>query len=127
MGYDKRKDVRMAVLEGAFIEFEEGCDIVGTLVDIARHGLSFTYEGDPGLCFPFSRICADISIPENGFSLEDVACRVVYDDVAHDMDDTDISAATVTKQCGVEFCELTEEQQEKLEFFIGCIARKNSL
>ena len=123
MSRNKRREVRRVALEGAFVEFEEGCDIVGTVIDITARGLSFTYTAGPEPGMSLSSINADICIPESGFCVDDVPCRIMYDVVAEEPEPADRTGLSVQRQCGVAFGTLTKIQREGLGFLIGCLAR----
>ncbi len=124
MAHKERKDMRRAVFGGAFVEFEERSDIVGMVIDINRHGLAFTYRGDAAEGLGFTSLCADICVPENGFILDEVHCRVVYDIVPDGSGSPGPADGPVEKKCGLAFEELTETQREGLEFLIHCLARE---
>ncbi len=113
MESERREDVRFMAKNNSYASFGPGFTKVGSLKDISKGGLSFEYifyeELDKE---PSSQV--DIFLSMNGFHLESVPCRMVYD-VPHR---TSTNNLFIVKRCGLSFEDLTQEQAIQLYFFL---------
>ena len=88
---------------------------LGKIKDISRGGLAFEYIYSKGYEEESSAI--DIFLSGDRFYLPKMPCRVVNDlPIGEDL--TSISNFQV-RRCGLEFGELTEEQEHKLKLFLN--------
>jgi hypothetical protein len=116
MNSEKRKYVRFAAQDKTFAALRSGFKKVGKVHDISVMGLGYVYFGhiqEDDSEAKFSHV--DIFLSDDRFHLDNIPCRVAYD---MEGSPPDTSGVINMHKCGLHFGKLTEEQSEKLEFFI---------
>jgi len=84
---------------------------LGKIRDISKGGLSFEYLWDDGSDKDSSEV--DVFLAGNGFYLPKMPCEVVYDfQIGADLTS---NSTFHDRRCGVEFGNLTEEQEGMLQ------------
>ncbi len=109
-GHDNRRHKRFRVREGALAFLGS---VPGTITDISQGGMSVNYvvfEKDPD-----QMLRLDIFFSEGDFYLQDIPGRIVSD-----LDyPTEAPFSTVqVKRLGIQFGELTSEQEAGLKYFL---------
>ncbi|MCP4717302.1 MAG: hypothetical protein GY868_19440 [Deltaproteobacteria bacterium] len=124
MSNEKRRFQRYLSQSGAFVEFDDDFDnIIGTIVDIHREGLAFSYLSESQLSvIPRQFIAASLYLPENGLCLDDIMCRITY----HIKLPASVEGLAFSKQCGVSFGDLDEQHRTELEYFLDCLVRREN-
>jgi hypothetical protein len=85
---------------------------VGQIIDVSQRGLAWSYVTNKDEVFSPREL--DIVLPDGGVYLNKLPCRTISD---FDTDDgTTIKFAT--RRCGVEFGDLTDDQEFALNHFI---------
>jgi hypothetical protein len=116
---EKRKHTRFFTKEGTYAALGEHFSKVGKLQDISRAGLAFRYiENTENPNQNVSTVA--IFVPENGFYLPDLACRLIYD---APLNSANSSRYFKTRfriiRCGIKFTAVSEHQRDKLKFFLN--------
>jgi len=114
---ERRKHPRFRAREHTFAALHNDCTRIGKLKNISSGGLAFEYTPiDDSTCNGF---CVDIFAAHSEFRLSNVPCRTVYDIALprHETDGT-FSPTFLSRQCGLQFGELTETETEQLRFFL---------
>jgi hypothetical protein len=109
---ERRKHRRFQVYHGTYVAIGPPYDKVGPMIDISMGGLSFRYSHEKG-CTNGSY--ANIFLTEANFHLEGVPVKTILD---FEVTDESSSSCTRTRRCGLQFGDLTNDQQSQLEFFI---------
>jgi hypothetical protein len=117
MARDKRKDERFLVGKEVIVALQNTSPRVGRVKDISMGGLSFEHIYDENLQVdPLKR---DVSLWVDDYSVADIPCRVVYDIPISESPEYDyLSVHFKTRRCGVQFGELTVNQETQLDFFL---------
>ena len=117
MEEDKRKDKRFLIGDEVIVALRNRSSRVGRVKDISMGGLSFEHiydedlEGDPSK--------SDVSLWVDTYSMADIPCRVVYDIPISEPPQYDhLSIHFRTRRCGVQFGNLTENQETQLSFLL---------
>jgi len=117
MEADKRKDKRFLVGEEVIVALRNKSSRVGRVKDISVGGLSFEHIYDEDLEGESSK--RDVSLWVDNYRMADIPCRVVYDIPISEPPEYDyLSVHFKTRRCGVQFGELTENQETQLDFFL---------
>ena len=122
MQVERRKSRRFMVKEQAFVAFRPEFTKIGRIRDLSRSGLGCEYlvyknSGAEVNEEPLSSEI-DLIVTDNTFYASRIPCTVVYDTeiVKNKASFADI---TENRHCGLEFGELSEEQNKQLEVFIS--------
>ena len=118
---ERRKYVRVISRSNVFIALLALAKL-GSIKDMSQGGLSCEFytgfgqkeSSESGLD---DSITADIFIRGNGFNIRGIPCRVVYD-IIETEDRSAYSVSVTRKRCGLKFGLLTEEQEEKINYFL---------
>jgi hypothetical protein len=117
METDKRRDERFLVGEEVIVALRNKSSRVGRVKDISMGGLSFEHIYDEDLEGNPSK--RDVSLWVDNYRMADIPCRVVYDIPISEPPEYDyLSVHFKTRRCGVQFGELTENQETQLDFFL---------
>jgi hypothetical protein len=123
---EQRKHVRLTPKVHAFTVMRPDFIIVGRVKDISRNGLAFDYLAYEDKMIDVCWSEMDFFIPNSDFCIMQMPCEIIYDiDIGRDVE-TFIILFT-NRRCGVRFRELTEEQEERLLFFLDTYANGDSL
>ncbi len=115
---ERRRHIRFLAQENAFAALRTSFTRVGRIKNISVGGLAFEYITDEESNQEGSQI--DIFISGNGFHLPKVPCAVVYDIPARSpFGDGMFYHTFMSKQCGVQFGELTQDEKEQLDLFLA--------
>lgn len=112
---DARRHRRYGVREGGIASLlTESDSVLGMILDVSRSGIAFQYIGESS---PHAQneVALEILYGPDGFLLDNVPARVIRDVVTEN--EFAFSLLPV-RRCGLEFNQLTNRQQEQLEFFI---------
>jgi len=114
---ERRKDFRFRAREQTFAALHNGCIRVGRLQNISRGGLAFQYML---INHPRSTgFSVDIFAAGTEFHLSNVPCRTVYDiDLPGQGANGNFFPTLMSRQCGLQFKELTETETDRLRFFL---------
>jgi hypothetical protein len=110
-GIERRKSKRHPVSEDSLFVCNHGSDNLLAVKNISSHGLQFVYF--PDICE--APDCQLIDIMQHFrayFCVAGVCCQIIYD-IPSLSEDLSFSGIR-TRIAGMEFTDLTEEQQEKL-------------
>ncbi len=117
MTIERRKHRRLTPLKTAFAAVSPDSGRLGKIVNISRGGLLFEYlyyGGDAG-----DVSLVDIFLPENEFHLFGIPCRLIADGIPRTSGIGCTNFSVVTCQrCSLCFENLTDAQQERLNFFL---------
>jgi hypothetical protein len=117
METDKRKDKRFLVGEEVIVALRNKSSRVGRVKDISMGGLSFEHIYDEDLEGESSK--RDVSLWVDNYRMADIPCRVVYDIPISEPPEYDyLSVHFKTRRCGIQFGELTVNQETQLDFFL---------
>jgi len=108
---ERRKHKRYRVKNGALALID---NIPGTIVDISKSGLSINYTvfGKE----PVENLRLDIFLSSDDFYLQDIPARLV---ASQDKSGSKSTFGSIqVKRYGLQFGEMTEEQQSNLRYFI---------
>ena len=95
--------------------FSHNPKIDGTLNNISKGGLAFQYTPIAGKKMDTNSINIFVKGTDR-FYLFDIACRIIYD--ISTLDEGQRFKGTERRQCGINFVELKENQQNKLELLL---------
>lgn len=110
-GIERRKSKRHPVSEGNLFVCSHGSDNPLAVKDISSHGLQFVYF--PDICAAPDYHLIDIMQHSRAyFCMAGVCCQTVYD--IPSLSEHLSFSGVRTRVAGVEFADLTEEQQVKL-------------
>jgi hypothetical protein len=124
METDKRKDKRFLVGEEVIVALRNKSSRVGRVKDISVRGLSFEHIYDEELEGDSSK--RDVSLWVDNYRMADIPCRVVYDIPISEPPEYDyLSVHFETRRCGIQFGELTENQETQLDFFLKTHTKGN--
>jgi hypothetical protein len=116
MDTEKRRHIRFLVLEDVFISIQNGAGKIGRVKNISMGGLSFEHIYDEELNWVQSR--RNIFLWINDFNFK-VPCKIIYDiPVSQPPEYDGLIIQLTTRLCGVQFETLTDDQLEKLNFFL---------
>jgi hypothetical protein len=117
-GIERRKAKRHPVSEGSLFVCSHGSDNLLAVKNISSHGLQFVYF--PDICE--APDCQLIDIMQHFrayFCVAGVCCQIVYD--IPSLSEHLSFSGIRTRVAGVEFADLTEEQQEKLSDLLAVL------
>jgi hypothetical protein len=116
MECEQRKYKRRLVKNNIFAALRGGFKKVGKIKDISIEGLGFSYLRQTGDTRSDDRDSqVDIFLPENGFHLFNIPCRIVYEKT--DVDSVEGFPVEMSR-CGLYFGKLSEIQLDLLDFII---------
>lgn len=110
---ERRKHKRFQVDNGAFVILGSHHDKSGRIIDISMGGLAFRY------LTPVKRPNGSylaIVLPETNFYLDEVPAKTISD---FELADKLPTNSMTVRRCGVQFVNLTDNQQSQIEFFIN--------
>jgi hypothetical protein len=108
---ERRKHKRYQVEESVLVF---NSTTFGQIINISEGGLSFRYlaqKGDP----PLSSFEIGILNGDNGFYLDKLSCRTV---TVNDTPPIHPTSSTIIRRTGIQFTDLTSEQNERLANFL---------
>lgn len=112
---EQRRYPRYHTPDVEFQVFSHGAKILGKLVNFSKGGLAFRFTPKPGALSE----CKIIDITAGGprpFHLSGINCKRVYD--VSVLAEEESFSGTRTRQRGVQFIDLTDEQKQQLDFLI---------
>jgi hypothetical protein len=109
---DRRKDKRFRLPAGSIVAFRPGYLKLGRIIDIGTGGLGFSYIHSQELPKVSSEL--DIFVAIRDFYLYHVPFETIWD---FETDATRFSSLR-TKRSGLQFRQLTQAQNLRLEYFI---------
>jgi hypothetical protein len=114
---EQRRHIRFLAVDNAFAALGAGFARVGRLKNISTGGLAFEYITDNDSDEQASQL--DVFVSGEDFHLSKVPCRVVYDVPVSRSDVSRLFFQPfVTRQCGVQFGQLTQEKTTQLNLFL---------
>lgn len=122
METEKRKNCRFTIKNDVFAALGHHYITVGKINDISQGGLSFTYWSNEEL-FSETSYALDIFHQFSGLHMSNLPCKVAYDIPSrpHYPNPT-MTLSIMSKKCGVQFGELTQDQSIQLTSFIKNIS-----
>jgi len=119
---ERRKSVRFIPREETFVALPD-VGRMGPITDISLGGLGCNFvvssgENELDINKKADPLPAHIFASSSGFYLSNVLCRVAYDLSAH-QDLSTYSFSITKRRCGLEFNELTKEQEKQINGFFG--------
>jgi hypothetical protein len=119
---DKRKNERFFAVDDVIVILRNKSRKIGRARDISMGGLSFEHIHGEDLERDHPE--RDISLWLDGFSMNDIPCRVVYDISISTPPEYDfLTIRLKTRRCGIRFEALTDAQREQLDFFLKTYTR----
>jgi hypothetical protein len=115
MTAERRHFSRCDIEQGDFHVFSHEDGVIGRLRNIGPKGAAYQYTPLAGQAAKDTRIDITVADPNSNPILE-IACRKVYD-IAELTVDGKFSGSE-TRLCGVEFIDLSEDQEDKLYFLL---------
>ena len=109
---ERRKHRRFSISDGAFVALRPHYQRIGQVVDISMGGLAFTYMADQES--PNQSFEADIFLAGRAFSWQGVPFKTISDCESH----RNAFSSIKMRRSGLQFGELTPQQQVQLECFI---------
>lgn len=115
MSSERREKKRFRPKKMTFVAFKPQFVKLGKVLDISEGGLCFQYlaKDDHG---GDTAVQADIFMSDNGYYLPDVTCKMVWDTEAEEKMTFPIGFQS--RRCGLQFVKLTQDQRDKLEFYL---------
>jgi len=115
-----RKHKRFKVKEGALAFFNPNPTILGSIIDVSKSGLAFSYMKTDSEIDLTPEIKLDILMSIDGFYLD----HLPFDAVADIMLPAQYAFSTIImKRLSVKFGQLSKEQEKQLDYFIYHYAR----
>jgi hypothetical protein len=117
--HERRGHERFIPEDTAFIVFRPEFGKIGPIQDISRGGLRCKYllsAGEKPSAAQTSHII-DIFISNNGFHLSKIPCNLIYDVTPKD-DQAFLLPDLTSRQCGLKFDMITEEQEKQINHFL---------
>ena len=115
MTAERRHFSRCNIERGDFHVFSREDGIIGKLRNIGPKGAAYQYTPLSGQAAKATLIDIKVADP-NGYPILDIACRKVYDVAELTVDEK--FSGSETRLCGVEFINLSEDQDDKLYFLL---------
>ena len=109
---ERRKDKRFLVRNGAFVTLGSSDSVVGRIIDVSMGGLTFYCVDCQRPSLKATEL--EIFVTGNAFRLGEVPCQSIWDLTLPEVAPSSLH----TKQCGVQFGDLTPYQKSQLEHFI---------
>ena len=110
MSSERRKHPRFLPQKQTLVVMRPQFIKLGKLIDISRGGLAFHYIDSKGQEEVSNQL--DMFTKDNSFFLSSIPCKIIYD-VKKDR-----GFCLETRQCGVQFGELTKRQADQLELYL---------
>ena len=116
---ERRKYVRFLAHPKAYAALGSSFTKIGKIRDISMGGLAFEYYGSVEDLSQFdSRITIFIIV--NNFYLENIPCQMISDLPKCGSNKTPVlSANYVVKRCGLQFTTISEDQRQRIEYFLN--------
>lgn len=109
---ERRKHKRFRVQDGAFVVPKMSDGGAGRFKEISMNGLRFEYAVSQEQSIEVTEL--GIYVSYSGFRLYGIPCKPIWDFVTYEVPATSLQI----RQCGMEFGELTPQQESQLEYFI---------
>lgn len=119
---DRRKHKRYKAIDGIITMLGFPSNIMGSILDLSKGGLSFQYIVDAER--PYESKILDILYTEKLIYIDKVPFKAVFD---IDLSDQSSSMLFPLRRCGVQFGALTQDQEFQLELLIRNYTKKNSI
>ena len=118
MNAERRRTLRLHPKELTFVVMRPEFSKSGKLLDISRGGLCFHYlfNSNPSEGRATS-LKIDIFIINNGYYLPKVPCTLIYD--VEKKETTSFPISIAFRRCGLQFGELSKEQNRQLELYLN--------
>jgi hypothetical protein len=117
IGMERRRYPRFLVEENVMVALQNGIRRIGRVKDIGRGGLSFEHIDEGNLSESDSR--KNVLLLVNDLRLPEIPCKIVYDTPLPIPSEYDrLTIQFITRRCGVEFEPLTDDQADRLDFFL---------
>ena len=118
MNAERRRTLRLHPKEPTFVVMRPEFSKSGKILDISRGGLCFQYlfKSNPSEGGAVS-VKIDIFIINNGYYLPKVPCKLIYD--VEKKEATSFSISLEIRRCGLQFGELSKEQNRQLELYLN--------
>ena len=114
---DKRKHPRFLVEGHAVVALQNGFNKIGKIKDVSLGGLSFEHIYGTELNWVNSKKYLFLWVDD--FTLYKIPCRIVYDfPLPTPSEYESLAIQLITSRCGVEFKALTDDQADRLNFFL---------
>jgi hypothetical protein len=114
---EKRRYPRFLVKEHAVVAVQNGFNRIGKIKDVSLGGLSFEHTYDTELNYADSK--KNLFLWVDDFTLYKIPCRIVYDSpLPIPSEYRSLTIQLTTRRCGVEFQFLTDDQVDRLNFFL---------
>lgn len=114
---ENRRYVRFATKDAAFTALGPDYIKVGKINDISMGGLSFKYISSDLLSKNSFHL--NIFLTGTQFNLSNIPCRIVYEIPLHQpIPNYTYNSEIITNRCGVQFDNLNENIQAKLNYFL---------
>ena len=110
---ERRKRDRSKTMDGAYAVIKADYYIVGPILDISEDGLTFRYLGKSGQIQESVEV--DIFFSGMGFYIQNVTSKTISD---FRIDKKAPNRSLTIRQCGIQFCELTNDQATQIDNFI---------
>jgi hypothetical protein len=118
---ERRKQNRFKVRDDAFGYIKSDKDKIGPILDISRDGLAFSYLGKKGEIY--GPLEVDMFYSESGIYVQKLKAKIISD---FKTDENASSSSLAKRQCCLQFCELTDNQNLFLDNFIQkCVDRRS--
>lgn len=111
-----RKQQRFKVRDGALAFFNPNPTILGSIIDVSKSGLAFTYMKSDSDIELTSAVKLDILMSVDGFYLDHLPFDAVADIL---LPARNTFSTIVMKRLSIKFGQLSKEQQKQLDYFIS--------
>ena len=118
MDTERRKYVRFLPQPNAYAALGASYTKIGKIRDISMGGVAFEYySGSEELNQHDSTVTIFITV--NSFYLENIPCQIISDQPKSGSNKTPVLNANYrVKRCGLQFMNISEDQRQRLEFFL---------
>ena len=116
MNPERRRNARLRPRDLTFVAVRPEFTKLGKLLNISSGGLCFQYMDEQDQIGHGALFKVEIFISQNGYYLPRVPCKVIYD--ARIKKGMVFTKGLEHRRCGLRFKDLTEEQTDKLEFYL---------
>ena len=110
----RRKVIRYQVIQDVFAVIKSNTDILGNILDISNHGLSFHSLAHDELVDDVFQI--DLFFSKNGYLTKNISCKKVFEQTKHSQMPF---SSLMTRRIGVNFIKLNTRQLKQLKEFIS--------
>ncbi len=114
---ERREHQRLKPKDLTFVALRPDFTRLGKIVDISGGGLCFQYMVKEKQPPDGAAVKADIFISSNGYYLPGVPCKMVYEKKMQQ--DVTFPIGLEYRTCGLQFEGLSNEQYEKLDFYLN--------